>query len=54
MKDNIISIDLHKKCIRCKKPGATQSGYCLGCVAKMVKEGKFDHILKRIEPELKE
>jgi hypothetical protein len=47
MADLVINVDLDKKCKRCRKPGATQGGYCLGCLGKMVSEGKFDHILKR-------
>lgn len=44
-----IRIDLDKKCKRCKKGGATPCGYCLECVSKMIKEGKFDHIIKPIK-----
>jgi len=43
-----INIDLDKKCTRCKKPGATTAGgLCLECVAKGIKEGKYDHIIRR-------
>ncbi len=42
-----ITIDLGKKCLRCKKGGATQGGYCLPCFTKRLKEGKYNHILKR-------
>jgi hypothetical protein len=45
----IIEINLDKKCLRCKKPGALQNGYCLKCMMKMIAEGKFDHILKKKE-----
>jgi len=44
-----IKIDLDKKCRRCKKPGATQGGWCLACVAKGIKNGEFDHIIKPIK-----
>lgn len=42
-----ITVDMDAKCKRCGKGGATASGYCLRCVAKMVQEGKFDHILRK-------
>ncbi len=42
-----IDINLDAKCKRCHKGGATQNGYCLKCITKMLNEGKFDHILKR-------
>ena len=41
-----IKIDIDKKCKRCKKPGATESGLCMACIAKGVKKGEFDHIIK--------
>lgn len=41
-----IKIDLEKKCKECGEGGATPSGYCMGCVAKMIKAGKFDNIIK--------
>lgn len=41
-----IDINLDKKCARCGKGGATQSGYCLECISKGIKEGKYDDILK--------
>lgn len=44
-----IKIDLDKKCKKCGKGGATQSGYCLKCVAKMIKNGRLDHIIKPIK-----
>lgn len=44
-----INIYMDKKCKHCHKAGATKSGYCLGCVAEMIKEGKFDHIIKPIK-----
>lgn len=49
-----INIDLDKKCKHCGKGGATQSGYCLECVAKMIKQGKFDHIIKPIQKATKD
>ena len=42
-----ITVDMNKLCKRCKKKGATNSGYCLRCIAKMFSEGNFDHILKK-------
>ncbi len=45
--DAVIRVNLDQKCLRCHKGGATQNGYCMGCITKMMKEGKFDHILKR-------
>lgn len=50
-----ISIDLDKKCKRCGKGGATDGGYCMACILKNLKEGKYDHILKKnTEPQSKE
>ncbi len=49
----IIDIDLDKKCKRCGKGGATQCGVCLSCIAKGVKAGEFDHIIKKYKPKLK-
>jgi hypothetical protein len=46
MADRKIVVNMDKKCLRCHKGGATQSGYCLKCITKMIGEGKFDHILK--------
>lgn len=42
-----IDIDMDKKCVRCKKGGATQGGFCLSCVLKNMKEGKYDHIFDK-------
>jgi hypothetical protein len=42
-----IKINLDRKCVRCGKGGATESGICLGCVAKAVKNGELDHIFKK-------
>lgn len=33
-----IVIDMNRKCAECKKPGATENGICMGCVAKAFKE----------------
>jgi len=43
----VINIDLDKKCIRCGRGGATQSGVCLKCISKAIEAGEFDHIIKR-------
>ena len=48
-----INVNLDAKCKRCGKGGATQGGYCIGCLAKMVKEGKFDHIIKPLADKTK-
>ena len=43
-----IHVNLDTKCKRCGKGGVVeQSGICMACVAKAVKNGEFDHILKR-------
>lgn len=42
-----ITIDMGKKCIRCGNGGATESGYCLRCITKNMREGKYDKILKK-------
>lgn len=44
-----VNVDLDAKCKRCGKPGATQSGVCLKCITKAIKNGEFDHILKPTE-----
>jgi hypothetical protein len=41
-----INIDANRTCKRCGKGWATPSGLCLDCVAKMIKNGEFDHIIK--------
>lgn len=48
---NTIVIDTDRRCIRCGKKGATQSGYCLACVIKNLQEGKYDHIIESVEEE---
>ena len=47
----MITINMDQKCKRCKKPGAANGGYCLECILKMMKEGKFDHIFDKIKKE---
>lgn len=49
-----IKVDLDKKCKKCGEGGATQNGYCLPCITKEVKSGKFDHQLKAIEEVVKQ
>ena len=44
----IIKIDLDKKCKKCGELGATQNGYCLKCLAKMINGGEFDNIIDRV------
>ena len=41
-----ITFHMDRPCRRCKKKGATGSGYCLKCITKMLSEGKVDHLLK--------
>ena len=41
-----ITINMDQPCRRCKKKGATEGGYCLKCILRMMREGKFDPILK--------
>lgn len=41
-----ITVNMDKKCKRCGKGGATDGGYCLKCVLKNLKEGKYDHLLR--------
>ena len=43
-----IKINMDAKCKRCKKLGASQNGYCLACILKMMDEGKFDNIFKKV------
>jgi len=52
-KDAIIHVNLDAKCERCGKDGATQSGICMACMAKAVKNGEFDHILKKHKPKIR-
>lgn len=44
-----LHVNLDQRCKRCKKPGATQNGYCLSCIVKMIDEGKFDHLFDKIK-----
>ena len=48
-----IHVNLDAKCQRCGQGGATQNGLCMGCIAKAVKNGEYDHIFKRIREEAK-
>jgi hypothetical protein len=43
----VIEVNMAVKCVRCKRGGATPSGYCLKCIVKNLKEGKYDHVLER-------
>jgi hypothetical protein len=43
----VITIDEDVKCQRCRKPGATPSGMCLGCAGKAIKAGEFDHVIRK-------
>jgi len=43
----IIKVNLDTKCKRCGKGGATQSGVCLSCINKAIKNGEFDHIFRK-------
>jgi len=47
-----INIDLDKKCTRCKKAGATQSGLCMRCIAQGIIKGEYEHIFKRAKEHL--
>ena len=40
------TVNMDRPCRRCKKMGATDGGYCLKCILKNLREGKYDHILK--------
>jgi hypothetical protein len=31
-----INIDMNKRCVGCGRPGATDNGYCLKCIADMI------------------
>jgi hypothetical protein len=44
-----INIDMDKKCVRCKKPGATDGGLCLKCVAKRIKGMSREELLRLSE-----
>jgi len=46
-------INLDAKCKRCGKGGAVNnSGLCMACIAKAVKNGEFDHILNKYKPKI--
>ena len=51
-KELIIQVNLDAKCKRCGEGGATQSGVCMKCINKALKNGEFDHILKKYKPKL--
>ena len=44
-----ISIDMDKKCSKCHKKGAMPNGICMNCLAKNMKAGKYDHVIKKIQ-----
>jgi len=46
-----INIDYDKKCVRCHKPGATDGGLCMSCLAKGITKGDYDHILRKPQRE---
>ena len=48
-----INVNLDAKCSRCGKGGATQSGLCMECIAKGVRNGEYDHILKPLRDKTK-
>ncbi len=49
-----LNINLDAKCKRCGKGGAVNnSGICMGCLAKAIGRGEFDHILKKIKPDIR-
>jgi hypothetical protein len=52
-KDFVISVNLDARCKRCGKGGATQSGLCMACIAKAVKNGEFDHIINKYKPQIR-
>lgn len=45
-----INIDMDKKCSRCHKPGACDNGLCMKCIAKAMKKGEFNHLIKKDKP----
>lgn len=50
----ILHVNLDAKCKRCGKGGAVEgSGICMACIAKGIKNGEFDHILKKHKPRIK-
>jgi len=54
-KDNIptFTVNLDQKCVRCHDGGATKSGLCLKCIRKALKNGEYDHELKKLRDKTK-
>ena len=53
-KSPTIHVNLDAKCTRCGKGGVVEnSGICMACVAKAVKNGELDHIINKIKPKIK-
>lgn len=48
-----IRVNLDAKCVRCGRGGATQSGVCLPCINKAIKNGEFDPISNKYKPKPK-
>ena len=44
MKSVEIIIDMDIKCLRCRKKGATQNGFCLSCINKFLVENGVENI----------
>jgi len=42
-----IEINMGIKCKRCGEGGATPNGYCLSCISKNIKEGKYNHVIDK-------
>lgn len=43
-----LSVNMNAKCKCCGKGGAVNnSGVCMKCIAKAVKRGGFDHLIKK-------
>ena len=49
----MITINMNRKCKLYKKPGVANGGYCLACILKLMKDGKFDHIFDKVINESK-
>ena len=41
-----ITVDMNRRCRRCRRPGAVNNGLCLRCIEKAIMAGEFDHILR--------
>ena len=41
-----ITIDMDKKCSKCRKPGAMPNGICMSCLSKNMKAGEYDHVIR--------